>query len=470
MHPDGHNHSHDLCRFAREGGQVAFGVTLALLLPHAAHAQGNIVDTADPALPSAHEVIVDLPSARHASRYQSGDISGLRYVLFPDGTGKVMTNAGQRAVVSTLECAGGLSCTITASNGDRTVVVANGGPKPAAPTAVDAAGLSQYLASWILAGRGQPAEEPTEAQNPPPEADIQQPAGETEAVVAKAPEPDQPAPSVPVAAKPSLALPKSSPKPMQVRTRARPVTVPTPAVPRPSPTPTSQTKPAQERETFFQRINLSCSISGRVTLRFPDPATRADTFGKPRVSLGCGARLSEKLSLRFAVIGFADRSSKSDSDAEFTYALNYRATEKLTFSYSNFTGRFSGSGRAFTDSLTEGNLTARYRLPRIELPNDKSIGCSASIGIAKPEDTRAGLSCSYAVTKKLRIGATAFAYLPGAQDRSDPDFSYTANYQINDDWSVNYSNFNNNRFFWNKSSRQDGILNGTVSVSYRFKF
>ena len=452
------------------------------------------VDTAIPAIPSAQEVIVDLPSARHASRYQVGEINGLRYVLYSDGTGKVMQNTGRREVLHRLECPDTSSCVISSTSGNTQTSAAKRSPKPVVPAAPDGGELAQYLAEWVLSENADEFEVATlePALEPEPQVPVEVPAPtenttdrETDATAlietADTPETATPETTTPTSVETAIA--KAAPQVAKVKapavkrqqikrtaTAKRSVRKRAPApstVARSAALPVEAPKPPQ---TIFQRLQLNCSISGSVVLRYKKH-NDTQVFGKPKASLGCGMRLSKKLTLRVTAIGFLDSNTKSSSDAEFTYALTYRATKKLTFSYSNYSGRFSDSSSAFVDSLTSGSLRASYRLPKIKLPNDKAIGCSAGIGIAKPEDTRANLSCSYAVTRKLRIGASAYAYFSGKQENTDADFSYTASYRINDDWSINYSNYTNNRFFWNESSNPgDGILGGTLSVSYKFKF
>lgn len=448
-----------------------------------------VVDTASPAVPAANEIIVDLPSARHASRYQQGDVNGLRYVLFPNGSGKVMRAEDTRSVLYRLSCTTGVSCSISGDGAADMTVAAVNGPKPVMPVAPDGAKLARYLAEWVLAGTGAAPTPPKMEQ--PTEEPIPVVAQEPPVIVAKAAPaapPEQTNPPVqsavetaatPKAVMKTANLPKAKPKAKQ-RVKARQKSTPSaarvsvaakPVAPAAIQKTQNVTKNAPQQQTLLQRINLACSITGSVTLRYKNHKTGSERFGKPRASLGCGAKLSEKLSLRLSVIGYADRHEKSPSDAEFTYAITYRATDKITLGYSNYSGRFDNSSSVFVDSLTSGTLRASYKLPRISLPNEKTIGCSASIGLPNPKDTTANLRCSYAVTDKLRISGTAYAYFPGKQESYDADFAYSASYRVNDDWSVTYSNYANNRFFWNKSkSSGEGLLGGTVSVSYKFKF
>jgi len=478
---------------------------------------GRQVDTADLIIPTAQEVIVDVPSAFYAARHQRGEINGLRYVLFPDGSGKVMQLDEGRSVLFRLECSMGVSCSIVDKNGHAEVVPAIGAAKPDLPANPQGKALAHFLAEWVLAGTGEPPlGKPAEVEvveqvaMPDPveaEAEEEEKATVTAGRDQMVDEPEQveagPVVSIDKAPVGSQSLPTAKPQPRQTQTamvecpegsdcakgppkQVQPIPAREvkhqPVKPKrqhirkavvsvaPSPKKGVKVSSTEERETFFERINLSCSITGSVTLRYKNHSSGSERFGKPRASLGCGARLTEKLSLRVTAIGYGDKHEKSPSDADFTYALTYRATEKITLSYSNYSARFD-SGDTAIDSLTSGTFRASYRLPKIKLPNDKTMGCSASLGLPNIKEKTVNLRCSYAVTDRFRISGTAYAYFAGEQEPWDPDFAYTASYLINDDWSVTYSNYANNRFFWNESSGPgEGLLGGTMSLTYKFKF
>ncbi|WP_339822964.1 hypothetical protein [Sulfitobacter dubius] len=489
----------------------------------------TVINTAKPAIPSAQEVIQDLPSALHLSRHQRGEINGLRYVLFPDGTGTVMQADELRSPLFRMSCEKGVACTVYGEDGETTLIPAVGAPEPDMPSAPSGKVLARYLSEWILAGTGTP---PVVEPAPPPPSQIDdavpdwaegsEPADpedkpsdlstDTEATPAAPQEPDsseitafetevtpvdaaqQVEEILPAPVEQPAHLPCTIEDPdvdcseqqleklsnievvqtakQQVKTAASPAkrtastvkAIDVAKIPVSAPTP-------PEKETFFQRVKLACSITGSVTLRYKHHSTGAKRFGKPRASLNCGAQLSEKLTLRASVIGYGDNNEKSPFDAEFTYALSYKATDKITLSYSNYSARFDSANGSFFDSLISGALRASYRFPKIKLPNDKTIGCSSSVNLLDLEYSSFNLFCSYALTERLRISGTAYAYLPGKQDVWDPDFSYAASYKISDDWSVTYSNYGNNRFFWNPSSTPgEGVWGGTVSVAYKFKF
>ncbi len=240
--------------------------------------------------------------------------------------------------------------------------------------------------------------------------------------------------------------------------------------------PVKREKPKEEpkpepKQSFKEKYKLKCSLTGSMSLRYNNRDDDSTRPGKPRLSLGCGMRFNEKLSLRVSLIGYLNKSQQEDWDPDFTYALTYRLNEKVSFGYSNYSGRFNGAEGNFVDAITSGNLRASFKLPKIKLPNDKTISCTASVGLPNPIKESTNVSCGYAFTPKFRVQATAYLYFPGEQGQYQPDFSYTASYQINDDWRVSYSNFSNNRWPWNRGQTAGpGILGGSVSVTYALKF
>lgn len=427
------------------------------------------VDTAALVIPNAQEIILDLPSALLWSRHQRGEMNGYRYILFPDGSGTVMEATGQRSILYHFNCKKSVSCQIKQKGGETHVVRAVGGSHPLPPNNPNSRTFTRFISRWILAETGKPTKNSGPRENPHPALAelIQAPQSQTQPQASTPPQTATPTlasssqrPTVTQSHKPTAAAPIISTK--------KP-TLKLPVTPKLSAQQDAKTANAQpkEEQTFFQRINLACSFTGSTTLRYRHHQSRSERFGKPRLSVGCRARLSPKLSLGVSVIGYLDPSQKSDSDAEFTYALTYRATDKINFTYSNYTARFGGA----ENPLTSGALRASYKLPTIPLPFDKSARCTASIALPDPRESSMNLSCGVAVTRKLSVGFSAFAYFPGEQSDSDPDFSYTARYKIADDWAISYSNYTNNRFPWNKSKNSGfGVLGGSISVTHSIKF
>ncbi|EPX75561.1 hypothetical protein Salmuc_01594 [Salipiger mucosus DSM 16094] len=223
--------------------------------------------------------------------------------------------------------------------------------------------------------------------------------------------------------------------------------------------------------TLAERYRLSCSISTGATLKYSDHRDQSTEYGKWRVNFGCGARLSEKLSLRVSLIGYPIPIQQAPWDPDFTYSLTYRLNDKISFNYSNYSARFAGGDTDFVSSLTGGSLRGYYKLPDIPLGETRKASCSVGIGLPDPTSTSATLGCSVAVTDKFRVGLTNYVYPEDVQEPWNPDYAYTASYAINDRIRVSYANYSNNRLPWsNPGSRGPGVLGGSISVSYELDF
>jgi hypothetical protein len=170
-------------------------------------------------------------------------------------------------------------------------------------------------------------------------------------------------------------------------------------------------------------------------------------------------------------VSYLDPGSRSASDPDFTYAFSYRVNDKINLGYSNYGAQFGGDNGNFIDGLINGTLRASYKLPTLRLPNDTSLPCSASVALPNITSKSFNLSCGYALTKKIRIGATAYLYAPDVQDTYNPDYSYTASYKISDKMLLSYSNYSNNRWPWNKGDDPGpGLFGGNLSLTYKFSF
>ncbi len=488
-----------------------------------------VVNTADLALPGAQEVIVDVRSALYGARYQEGAVKGWRYLLFPDGSARVIQDGAPPHVQFAVKCTTEQSCEVLRPDGSRFDVTASGDGRPSQPAEVTGDTLSRYLAQWVLAGPdAPPAAAQPDAPAPPAEvakvepvaepptvqtesAPAAPPAPETTEValaqpevealpvselpVSELPEPELPDSELqeatgpdPVCAEPdpimpdtciqasepvapSLPVPEAEPTqtaaaPSQTPRKPAPLTLKGPIAVAATP---SRPQPAKKAapKTFFERMAISCSVTATSGLAFID----AGDTGKPRVSLGCSSKLSEKLSLRLSFVRYFTASEQTVDDPDFTYAFTYKATKDLSFSYSNYGAQFGGPNGGLLKSLADGNLRGNYRLPQITLPNQKTANCSAGLGLPNPLDENFSLSCGYAVTDKLRVGVTANLYMPDKQGDYDPDYTYTASYRPAKDWLISYGNYSNNRWRWNRGKDPGpGITGGSLSVTYSFKF
>lgn len=476
------------------------------------------VNTADPAVPDAREVVVDVPSAFHWSRYQVGDLGPWTYVFYPDGTGKILDRAERPKVLATLDCTAGESCVVAKPDGPGFSVDVGRGERPTPPETTDLDSTARYLAQWLLAGTAPPPPPPppepdpepavsTDAADsgltgatPEPAAEVPPPESEPEPDTAPATEdviPDvtrnePPIGEEPVCPQQDPFLPASCLQPttpLEPRAAPDPEATPTPppqspdaptgpvAPPQtatPSAPPAAETPPPDDapkkKVRFVDRINLACSITGNASLQFTPPGSTKKQFGKPRASIGCSANLTDRLSVRFSQIGYGNSKEQQPWDPDYTYAFTYRVNDNITLGYSNYSARFSDPNAAVA-GLLEGNIRANIKLPVLTLPNGKTLPCSLSAGFPKVAEESLNLSCGYAVTKRLRVSGTMNFHAPGQQGTYEPDYSYTASYRINEDWYVSYNNYSNNRWPWNKGEAPGpGVLGGSISVGYRIRF
>ncbi|MEM5472108.1 hypothetical protein WNZ14_10265 [Hoeflea sp. AS60] len=223
--------------------------------------------------------------------------------------------------------------------------------------------------------------------------------------------------------------------------------------------------------SLADRLRLSCSLNYGLGLRHARPGSTKEHVGKSSTSLGCGIQFTDRLTMRVSLIGYPFSGQRQEWDPDFAYSLNFKATDWLAFSYSNYSGRFNAPGNGFVDSLKNGSFRASLKLPHLDLPFDKTAACSVGVGLPNPFDTSATLSCGVSITEKLRVSGTAHFYAPGTQLSYSPDFSYTASYKFTDRVTLTYSNYANNRWPWNPSGGRDAdFLDGSFSLSYKLDF
>ncbi|SEL37914.1 hypothetical protein [Pacificibacter marinus] len=478
--------------------------------PPLVEAKKTFANTAIPLVKGAIEVIVDIPSPLHPTRYQRGSLSKWIYVIYPDGTAHVMTNEGLRRNLFDVTCIQELSCKVLGADGTEFTVPATGEERPSSPDVVASAqDVARYVARWLLAGSGpgptlQPVtlapdvdegqgsseteqinlastdavEEPISEGNivisPNDEANPDDIHSEVEVPVLQSP--DELNASCPDVAAfvpddchqaadltPELSISSRLVPPLRVREATQSQRR------LPSQT-TLKRAQIKEPETFFERIDLSCAITGTTSLQGPSGYGTLQ-FANPRTSLGCSTNLTPRLSFRFALVGYINPSDKSASDPDFTYAFSYRFSDKINLGFSNYSAQFNGTNGNFFDGLKDGNLRVGYKLPVLTLPFNKTLPCTVSVGLPNPATESLNVSCGYAVNDKLRVGGTAYLYAPGEQTTYQPDYSYTASYTISDELTISYSNFSNNRWTWNRGEAPGvGVLGGNLSVTYKFKF
>ena len=427
------------------------------------------VDTGDPAVPGAEELLEDTPNVFAWSRYQSGTVGDWSYRLFPDGSALVLPDDPRAAAAFILKCTAGEACQISDGESVIETVTATGAPRPDLPDPIDGRSLARYLAEWILAGTGTPpvAEAPPPPSAPPETAPV-------ETAEAEAPDPEAAPPAPEGAPAAAIAADCIEPDPTYPDACAPPSLRAAEAARAPAPGPAAVAEAEEEdRLTLAERYDLSCSVSSGATLRYSDHDDQRTRYGKLRVSLGCGARLGERISLRVSLVRYPVPGQQAPWDPDFTYDLSYRVTDRLSLSYSSYTARFSGDGADVVSSLFDGSLRAALRLPPVSLPlgEGREMSCTLGMALPDPREGSATLGCAAPLTDKLRMGLTAYAYAAGEQEAWNPDFTYTASYQVNDRVQVSYANYGGNRWPWNPSEDGGpGPLGGSLTLSYRLSF
>lgn len=496
--------------------------------------QDYFVDTSILAAPYADEVIIDVPSAFHWSRYQQGKLGEFTYTIYPDGSAKVMYGTDRLTEKARIECVAARMCTVAMADGTDFTVPVERGLRPALLDAFNERSAATYLAQWILMGTApeiiavpqeaapeQPENEPFETGSLNGDSAISQPAIEPANTLTQVSNdtvdtindpdaigvadenegnsasldgtpndaPQDPVEDVAVVRSdegvdrpaeiecdevdpffPELCTGPKSQQPIVLEPSAPPVVVPniepTGAMPQLATAIVvePEAEPVPEDEGW-SLADLNCSVTASASLAGLDSGN-----AKPRVSLGCGTQITDRLSFRGALVGYAIPNHKEDFDPDFTYAFTYKFNDRINLGYSNYLGSFSNSDGALA-GLLEGNLRASFELPDISLPNESSLPCTASIGLPDPTASSLNLSCGYAVTPDLRVGATAYVYLSGEQDEFSPDYSYTVSYRINENWRLSYNNYSNNRFPWNRGeSPGPGLTGGSISLSHKIEF
>ena len=132
------------------------GLSTAALSEHSADHTTEFsdffVNISVPAVPNAEEIIVDLPNVFHTSRYQKGTIGPWTFVIYPDGSAKVLSTTERLLKAATLHCIAGDICNISIVNGANFDVFVERGALPNIPSSTDIRPVTEYIARWILAG------------------------------------------------------------------------------------------------------------------------------------------------------------------------------------------------------------------------------------------------------------------------------------------------------------------------------
>lgn len=278
----------------------------------------------------------------------------------------------------------------------------------------------------------------------------------------------EPPPASLPAVRPSPARPQPDPPAAQAARprRDRPSFLPAaePRVARPAPSQPAPAAPLQPQPEPASpapaSLRTSCTLGASVALE----------TGKLSSTLGCTVNYRNRLTFSASMIGYPLEGQKNSGDAEYTYALTWRMTKNLTLTYANYTAAFTG-GRGLA-GLGEGRLQLSGRLPPVSLPGTtRKLGCSAFASTAPRGTDNAGLSCGLPLGDKLSLRVTGYLYMPGDQRDSDPDYSYSLSWTVAPQVTLTWSNYANNRWFWNRSEQAEKFLRGgSLGLTYSFRF
>ena len=412
-------------------GPVLMATMLAIWGPGGALAWPGpqILRTDDPAVPGAVEVLADTPNALTWSRAQAGRLGGWRYRLYPDGSAVVMPDGDAQAQPLRMDCIRGAACRIWSGTRLVTRIPATGSPRPTVPDTADGETLARHLALWVLAGSGS------------------QPRATVPVVDAIAPRPAAPA-----------RRHRDHPAPPLARDGYRLTMLPAAFLPCRG---TACTAPLRLPPVFdqAQRPRTTCAVTAGVAL-----STQGEGGpGPARVTLGCGAQLSDRVTLNLGVTARGGAGRNPD----LSYALTWRATDRLSLSYASRPIRMDGSW----SGLLDGRLRAELTLPRIPLPAGRGADCRMRVTLPDPTRDALVLSCGLRLTERLSLGLSAHAYASGVQRPWDPDYTYSATWKVTDRLRVGYGNYAANRFPWNRGDGPGaGLRDGTLSLTYDLSF
>lgn len=233
---------------------------------------------------------------------------------------------------------------------------------------------------------------------------------------------------------------------------------------------TSPPPPAPAARAATAPLALTrCTLGSAIALGREDIAE----IGQISVNLGCSGRIGNRLTFSGGLTVHPVPGSRHGGDLAYSYALNWRATDRVTLTYANYAAALAG-GRALA-GLGEGRLqisapVARFPLGTRSMP-DRAMTCTGFVSLARGASSNGGVNCGLGLTPRLSLRFTALAYPPGTQNRNDADFSYSASYALNDRVMLTYSNYGNNRWPWNRSPDQiEPFHGGTLGLSYRWDF
>lgn len=261
--------------------------------------------------------------------------------------------------------------------------------------------------------------------------------------------------------------------------------------------------------------NLIDGFSGNVVLSFPlkdaekesrggDSQQRKEGFRKTTLTASCNYNPLSYWFASVAIYGYADFSSsdifsdenQADWDGDFTYSFGYSDWHPFTLGlvYANYGGnRFNpdkSRGEEYT-KFDEGTFSLDWKLLLPEAVEQlftvhETGGLAGAIsynltpafnhqetGTKEHWKQSVSLTLKYTIYKWWYVTCSLYYYpQPWQQQPWDPDFTYGFGYF---DWhpgsfSLQYSNFAGNKYPWKSSEGGGDFRDGSVTLSWSWKF
>lgn len=197
---------------------------------------------------------------------------------------------------------------------------------------------------------------------------------------------------------------------------------------------------------------------------------------KPTLSLNCGLSPLPKLWVSAGLKAYPDEDQKRPWDPDFSVYAGYDLGRGFRLEYADWTGnRFDAFEAA---DLVDGRVTLAYRLPLKTLVADapdalSSLDCSVGVGTDPlprrgERQVRASATCGSVPLARLRLRGAVLMYPEGDQRPWDPDFTYSATWQVTDRVSIGYANYAANQWFWRDDDGGGGAgwEDGAVTIAY----
>lgn len=196
---------------------------------------------------------------------------------------------------------------------------------------------------------------------------------------------------------------------------------------------------------------------------------------KPTVALNCGLSPMPKLWVSAGLKAYPDPDQKQPWDPDFSVYAGYDLGRGFRLEYADWNGNRLENLEA--GDLVDGRVTLAWRVPLKKLVEKApealtTLDCSFGVG-ADPlprrgeRQVRASASCGSQPLPRLRLRGAALLYPEGDQRPWDPDFTYSASYQLTPRVAIGYANYAANQWFWKSDDGASaGWEDGAVTLSY----